>query len=150
MRDQFAEVLEGLAKAEDDHVEPVLFLMDQDAVRLAAAWRRLKKEWAATSTPPPAEDAARWDWLWAQVSFSVEDWAGLANVALPVVRRLARVMVDNRVVYLAMRDRASHRPVAQFPGSGGSPAGVFARAATQGSSEVRVSRSANTTGRSND
>ena len=99
MRDEFAEVLEGLAKVEDDHVEPVLFLIDQDAIRLAAAWRRLKKERSAPATPPPAEDSARWNWLWAQVSFSVEDWAGLANVPLPVVRRLARVLIDNRVIY---------------------------------------------------
>ena len=95
----FSERLQELKRNESP--EAVLFVADDpELMKIVVAWTTLDVRPAEKPTDPPDErDRKCWDWLWANVAYSVEDLAEKSGLAASRVERKLRPLIGNRVLY---------------------------------------------------
>jgi hypothetical protein len=85
----------------DERPEVVLVVADDPALmKIAVAWTSLDVRPAEESTDPPDElDRKAWDWLWANVEYSVDELAEKSGLTAALVERKLRPLIGNRVLY---------------------------------------------------
>jgi len=95
----FTEQLQRLKR--DESPEAVLLVADDPALmKIAIAWTSLDVRPAEEPTEPPDElDRKAWDWLWANVEYSVDELAEKSGLTAPLVERKLRPLIGNRVLY---------------------------------------------------
>lgn len=93
----FEDVLEGFR--DDEKQACVLHLSNKRSLLMTIAWETVDRVTVLSRKKPPASKKDRWVWLWSQVSFSIEDWARAAAIALPRAKAIAHSLIANRVIY---------------------------------------------------
>jgi len=95
----FTEQLQRLKR--DESPEVVLLVADDPALmKIAVAWTSLDVRPAEEPTDPPDElDRKAWDWLWANVEYSVDELAEKSGLTATLVERKLRPLIGNRVLY---------------------------------------------------
>lgn len=96
MTNSFAEGVERLSREAGN--EPLMFLGNRDAERMAASWKRVRRTLVAPYGNSPDDYADMTDWLWDQVTFSFDDWASLAQIPIQKAKALGRSLMMNHVV----------------------------------------------------
>ncbi len=97
--DLFSERLQQLKRTESP--EAVLFVADDpDLMKIVVAWIALDVWPAEKLTDPPDEpDRKGWDWLWANVEYSVDDLAERSGLTSALIERKLKPLIGNRVLY---------------------------------------------------
>ncbi len=97
--DLFSERLQQLKRNESP--EAVLFLADDaELMKIVVAWTTLDVRPAEKLTDPPDEpDRKGWDWLWANVEFSVDQLAEKSGLTARLVEQKLRPLICNGVLY---------------------------------------------------
>jgi hypothetical protein len=108
----FRNILESFRHSEK--AEAVL-LVAQDAqlVRLLLAWERtpVRRKRRLSKMPGSGSDRSRWEWLWENVSYSVDDLAKLSGLSVDQVEKQMAVLRGNG---LAHPDGTVNRYAAQY------------------------------------
>ena len=95
----FSEQLQRVKR--DESPEVVLLVADDPALmKIAVAWTSLDVRPVQELTDHPGEsDRKAWDWLWANVEYSVDELAEKSGLTTPFVERKLRPLIGNRVLY---------------------------------------------------
>lgn len=95
----FTEQLQRLKR--DERPEVVLLVADDPALmKIAVAWASLDVRPAEEPMDPPDElDRKAWDWLWANVEYSVDELAEKSGLTATLVERKLRPLIGNRILY---------------------------------------------------
>jgi hypothetical protein len=85
----------------NENPEAVLVIADDsELMKIVVAWTTLDVWPAQKLTDPPDEpDRKGWDWLWANVDYSVEGLAEKSGLTAPLLERKLRPLIGNRVLY---------------------------------------------------
>lgn len=85
----------------NENPEAVLLVAeDSELLKVAVAWTSLDVLPVAKPTSPPDDsDQAVWDWLRANVDYSIDDLDERSGLTAPLVERKLRPLTGNRVLY---------------------------------------------------
>lgn len=97
--DHFSELLRHFKKNEAP--EAVLLVADDPTLtKIVVAWNNLDVRPVKRPRRSPGEsEHDQWDWLWANVSYSLDDLAERSGLAVSLVERKLKPLIGNRVLY---------------------------------------------------
>jgi hypothetical protein len=97
--DHFPELLRHFKQNETP--EAVLLVADDPTLtKIVVAWNNLDVRPVKKRRRSPGEsEHDRWDWLWANVSYSLDDLAERSGLAVSLVERKLKPLIGNRVLY---------------------------------------------------
>ena len=97
--DHFSELLRHFKQNEAP--EAVLLVADDPTLtKIVVAWNNLDVRPVKKPRRLPGEsEHDRWDWLWANVSYSLDDLAERSGLAVSFVERKLKPLIGNRVLY---------------------------------------------------
>jgi hypothetical protein len=97
--DPFSEIMRHFKQSEPP--EAVLLVADDPTLtKIVVAWSNLDIRLVKKPRRLPGElEHDQWDWLWASVSYSLEDLAERSGLAVSLVERKLKPLIGNRVLY---------------------------------------------------
>ena len=106
---------EGLESFKNNEKAEAVLLVAQSGqlVRLLLAWERtpIRRRRRQSEISGKGSDQSRWQWLWENVSYSVEDLAALSGLSADQVEKHMAVLRGNRLVH---PDGTINRYAAQY------------------------------------
>jgi len=99
MGDHFSELMCHFKQNEAP--EAVLLVADDPTLtKIVVAWNKLDVRPVKKPRRLPGEsEHDQWDWLWANVSYSLDDLAERSGLAVSLVERKLKPLIGNRILY---------------------------------------------------
>jgi hypothetical protein len=97
--DLYAEKLGWFKR--NERPEAVLVIADDpEFTKIVVAWTSLDVRSVEKPSPSPGESEREiWDWLWANVRYSLDDLAEKSGLTARLVERKLKPLIGNRVLY---------------------------------------------------
>ncbi len=91
----------ALCKREEKAEVVLLLAQDKPLVRLLLAWEKIpvRRRRRFSDVPDGVSDHRNWEWLWENVSFSMEDLATVSGTSSELAEKNLAVLQGNRLIY---------------------------------------------------
>lgn len=66
--------------------------------KIVSAWKKIRLQRSQTKKTCPESDHERWQWLWGEIEYDVEEIKRVTGITMPI-EPLIKILIGNRIIY---------------------------------------------------